>query len=228
MKYTIMHVNDRAFGHMEHTKRLLSAYDYLSDIVFFDGNRDNGRAELINRGLRLNSWNPYDGRTSDPLPGEYGVWVSTLNLFEYIVKNNIDKILVLEDDITLKDNFAKTLESCLQEIPTGWDFLSLHHFQGQNYILESSDIGSKFIHKSVNQPAAAQAMVYSFSGARKLLSLMKRKGMEYTNDCFIYEQSRVGAVNGYSLNPNIGPVLQHEHAEVRSSIDPNGLRSVGL
>lgn len=224
MKYTIMHVNDRAKKNIDHNKNILKNFEYVDDIEYFDGNTGNGRDVLNHNRIPLDVWSPYDGRSSPPLPGEYGVWVSTMNLFKYIVNNNIDKILVLEDDIYLKNDFVENLDLCLNELPKNFGFLSLYYFSEQNDVTEESEIGAKYIHKSINQFSAAQAMVYSNKGARDLLSLFRRKGMEYTNDCFIYKQSQVGAVDGYSIKKDTLSFLVHDYKNVKSLIDPDNFR----
>lgn len=229
MKYTIMHVNDRAKQNMDHNKVILKNLEYVDDISFFNGNEGNAWDILNHINIKTKDvWNPYDGRSSEPLPGEYGVWLSTLNIFQYIVDNSIDVLLVLEDDITLAKDATEKLKLFMSELPEGWDFLSLYHFVGHNQFDESTDIGLKKIHKSINQPSAAQAMVYSNSGAKKLLKLMNRKGMEYTSDCFIFEQSRVGAVNGYSIRPEQNNFLVHEYLNIPSLIDPTNTRMVEM
>jgi len=220
-----MKVNDRAIENIKHNHNVLKSFDYIDDINFFNGNTENGFNVLNNMGIRLDTWHPYDGRLTDPLPGEYGVWVSTINLWKYIVDNSIETLLVLEDDIILQENFLENLNLCLNDLPKNFDFLSLYYFQGQNEESEMVNIGSEFIQKSNNQYSAAQAMIYSYVGAKKLLKLINRKGMEYTNDCFIYRQSLEGLVNGYSIKGQNDLFLTHSHKQIESIIDPTNFRN---
>ena len=223
-----MHVNNRAIKQMSHNKSILKNFEYVDDVKFINGNTDNALAMLKARRVPIDVWAPYDDRVSPPLPGEYGIWISTINLWEYIVKNDIDKLLVLEDDVILEEDAPKIIEQCLLELPPKWDFLSLYYFNDQNEVSKDSDIDKKYIHKSINQHSAAQAMVYSKAGAQKLLKLIKRKGMEYTNDCFIYEQGKVADVNGFSIIPTSRKILTHTFDEVQSIIDPDNYRHVAL
>lgn len=228
LKYTIIHVNDRAKEQMDSNKKILKSFDYVSNIEFFNGNSGNAWGVINHRGIRTDVWSPYDGRQSPAFPGEYGIWVSALNVFEYILKNDVDSLLVLEDDVLLNDNAKTLIQNCVSELPEGWDFLSLYYFQGHNQYSESSNIEKSFIHKSINQPAAAQGMIYSKAGASKILKLTKRKGIEYTIDCFIYRQAALGFLNGYSILPNIEPIIKHQYKNIKSLIDPDNNRNVEM
>lgn len=225
MKYTIMHVNDRAKNNIDFNKNILKNFEYCDKIKFIDGNIENGW-DILNRiGIETNTWSPYDGRKTNPLPGEYGVWVSTINLWQYVVDNKIDKLLVLEDDIILQENFVENFNLYLNDLPNDFDFLSFYYFSKQNNVDDNTEIGSEYIHKSNNQYSAAQCILYSYSGAKKLLKLIKRKGIEYTNDCFIYKQAQVGLINGYSIKKENNIFLKHDYKNIVSLIDPNSHRN---
>lgn len=228
MKYTIIHVNDRAKEQMAHNKKILKNFEYVDDIEFFNGNTGNAWDIINHRGIRTDTWSPYDGREFPPLPGEYGVWLSNLNIFNYIIDSNLDSLLVLEDDVVLRAGAKKAIQDSVSELPEGWDFLSFYYFEGQNGFSKESSIGKKYIHKSINQPAANQAMLYSKSGALKLTKIIKRIGIEYTIDCFIYKQAQLGFLNGYSIIPGKQSVLSHEHKKIKSLIDPKNRRTVGI
>lgn len=225
MKYCIIHVNDRAKENIEYNKIILKDFEYIQDIVFFDGNIGKAWDILNHKGIRQDVWNPYDGRSSAPLPGELGIWVSTVNVLEYIVNNKIDKMLVLEDDITLQKDFMNKLKECLGDLPDSFDFLSLYYFAGQNEIKKDLDVGSDKIQKSNTQYSGGQATVYSYYGAKKLLKLIHRKGIEYTTDCFIFRQSLEGFINGYSIKGPNNSFLVHEYKKIKSLIDPDNTRN---
>lgn len=225
MKYIIMHVNDRAKDNMDRNKNILKGFEYLDDVEFFNGNIGSGYDVLNDRGIKLDVWNPYDGRSTPPLPGEYGIMVSTMNLWQYISDNKIEKVLVLEDDIVIQDDFVEKLNLCLKDLPEDFDILSLYYFSEQNQVDENTEIGSEYIHKANNQYSAAQAILYSYSGAKKLLKLFKRKGYEYTNDCFIYRQAHEGYLNAYSIKKEQDFFLKHDYKKIKSLIDPEDYRN---
>ena len=230
MKYVIISVDDRAKENSYNNKKIMSSHniELAENIVFFNGNIENGWDVLNHKKIPLNTWNPYDGRTMPPLPGEYGIWVSTLNVLEYVVENNIESMLVIEDDVLLEQDFVENLNKCVADLPSDFDFLSLFSFEEQNELDKNTDIGSDFIHKSSNQFSAAQAILYSRSGADKIIKLLRRKGVEYTPDCFIYKQAQLGWLNGYSVIPQKMKLLKHDYQKVKSLIDPNNSRDVGL
>lgn len=225
MKYTIISINDRSINNIEKNKKILKSFDFVDSIEFFNGNIGNAWDVINHKGIRQDVWSPYDGRTSEPLPGELGIWVSTLNVLEYIVNNKIEMLLVLEDDVILQNNFVNDLQKCLTDLPKNFDFLSLFYFSGQNWVDERTNIQSDYVHRSYNQFAGAQGMIYSYRGAKKILRCIKVKGIEYTSDCFIFKQSLLGAVNGYSIKPDAIKLISHDIKNIKSTIDPNNQRN---
>jgi len=225
MKYTIMHIDDRSKDNMDYNKSILSDFEHISDIKFFNGNIGNSWDVINHKGIKQDTWSPYDGRSFPPLPGELGVWVSTIHVWEYIVKNNIDMFLSIEDDVKLNKNFIKNLNLCLADLPKSFDFLSLYYFSEQNCFDEGTDIGSKYIHKALTQYSAGQAILYSNKGAKKLLKILKRKGIQYTTDCFIFRQCHEEVIEGYTIIPNKLKFLDHEYKNIKSTIDPDNIRN---
>ena len=230
IKYTIIHVDNRASFQISHNKKILQDLYYVDDIDFCNGNEENAEEIVLNMGIDPFSWSPYEKNDtrSTYLPGEIGVWASNINVFNYIVSNKIEKMLVLEDDCLLNEDFEQRLDSAIAELPESWDFLSLYWLDGQNAITSESDIGLLNIHKSINQPASNVIMLYSLSGAKKILKLLKEKGIEYTVDCFIYRQAKLGLLNGYSIKPTKGRPATHTYDVTGSLIDPTNVRKVDM
>lgn len=228
IKYTIIHVNDRAKGNMEKNKKILADLEYVSEISFCNGNTEDAEKILKNMGIDTTTWSPYDNRELPIFPGEYGAWVSNINVWNFMVENDVQEMLVLEDDAILFNFAAHSLNSFVSELPEEWDFLSLFYLEGQNAFSKQTSIQKRHIHKNLNQPASAVAMLYSNSGARKLLELVKEKGIEYAHDCFIHEQGRLGLLNGYSLIPGRLRFASHLIESLGSTIDPDKKRDVPL
>jgi len=228
MNYLIIHINDRSKKNIEYNKKILKDFNYISNVEFFNGNIGNAGDVLNHKGINLNSWDPYDGRKTPPLPGELGIWVSLINVWEYIVSNKIEKTLVLEDDVLLQNDFVKKINNVNKDLPKDFDFLSLYYFEEQNKITEETEIGSDYIHKSNNQYSAGQATVYSYLGAKKLLRLAFIKGIQYTTDCFIFKQAQEGLVNGFSIKKEQNYFLKHDYKKIKSLIDPENLRNTSL
>ena len=222
MKYSIMHIDDRAKNNISKNKEILKNFEYV-DIEYFNGKDIDGRPILQNLGILLDNWSPYDGRTFSPLPGEYGVWISTIYFFDYMIKNKIDQMILFEDDIVLSENFVDDFYKIANDLPDDFDFLSLSYPVGQNELDDSTKINSEYIHRSINQYANAQGILYTLSGAKKVIKLLKRKGLEYTSDCFIFRQSRLKLINGFSLIPEKIKLIYSDE-NIKSVIDPNNLR----
>jgi GR25 family glycosyltransferase involved in LPS biosynthesis len=220
-----MKVNDRSIDNVNKIKNILSDFEYTDEITFCNGNLVDAGSIIDNEGIDRSKWHPYDGRTSQPLPGELGIWVSYINIFKYIIEKKIEKLLIIEDDATLADNFVEQMLLCLNDLPKDFDFLSLSYFADQNNFTEKTDIGSKYIHKSLNQYSSAVGIIFSLHCAKKILKLLKRYGMEYTNDCFIYHHAQKEAINGFSLIKSDKPIITHTNI-AKSVIDPNNDRNV--
>lgn len=226
MKYTIVHVNDRAKTNMDQNKNILKDFEYINDIKYYNGNEIDCKQILIEKGINTECWQPYDGRNTQPIPGEYGFMASTLSYFEYMVNNDIDQLLMIEDDIMLKKDFVENLNLCIDELPKDFDFLSLYYFELHNNLDETTDIGLKYIHKSNNEYSGTQAMVYSLSCAKKFLKICKRQGFEYTADCMMYKFVKENTLKGYSIKKDNLKFLEHDYKNIKSLIDPENFRSV--
>jgi GR25 family glycosyltransferase involved in LPS biosynthesis len=220
-----MKVNDRSIDNVNMIKTILNQFEYTDEIVFCNGNIEDAGSIIDQESINRSAWNPYDGRTSQPLPGELGIWVSYINIFKYIVKNKIDRLLVIEDDADLSDRFVDELYLCLKDLPEDFDFLSLSYFTNQNDLTDATEIGSKYIHRSLNQYSSAVGIIFSLQCAKKVLKLLQRVGLEYTNDCFIFHYSQKEMLNGFSLIKNDNPIIHHMN-KVESVIDPNNSRDV--
>jgi GR25 family glycosyltransferase involved in LPS biosynthesis len=225
MHYSIISIDDRSKEQIKKTKKILHKFKYVDNIKIFNGIKNDGKRELENLNIKTNVWNPYDGRKSLPLPGEYGAFVTKVNTLKYIVENNIDYFLFIEDDIIVSEYFYKNFNICFKELPKDFDFLSLYYFKEHNQITKESDVGLKFIHKSINQYSGTQIILYSYNGAKKILKLIDEKGMEYTADCFIFKQSQLNLLNGYSIKPN-SLIFGKQNLKLNSLIDPENKRSM--
>ena len=62
-------------------------------------------------------------------PGELGCAMSHRALYEKIVKENIDYMLIMEDDVKLPDNFSKIVETEISKNTNNkrWDYLSFDY-----------------------------------------------------------------------------------------------------
>jgi GR25 family glycosyltransferase involved in LPS biosynthesis len=219
MKYTIIHINYRGIENMLQIKSILKEHEYVSDIKFH--NTDTALAVLEKWGF---TDKPKSNILRNFLPGEYGIWASSISVWEYIVQNNIEKLLVFEDDAILSIHANKILSIFCKELPDDWDFLSLCYDPTQNKFDKHTNINKNHIHKSSNQFACFVGMIYSLNGAKKILDIIKDETINDTVDNYIYDKSRENKLNGYSIIPGRLNLLKHNYSSLLSTIDPENKR----
>ena len=226
MKYTIIYVNDRAKKNIKYNSDILKDFELVEDIPFFNAIKSDPYKELEKININRHTWKPYDGRTIDPLPGELGIWLSNISIWNTMINNNIERLLVLEDDVRLNQDFVKNLKIFIKDLPEDFDFLSLYYFNDQNNIDSNTEIGSEHIHRSYNQYSAGQGTIYSLSGAKKIINLVKKLGIQYTSDCFIFKHSQEKFLIGYSIKTKNNFLLEHDNKNIESFIDSHDIRQV--
>jgi GR25 family glycosyltransferase involved in LPS biosynthesis len=226
VNYTVIKISDRAIDNFGRITEILSDFNYINNIKFYNGHVEDCKKIINECGINTDSWNSVlfgEKSNRDPLPGELGVTLSVVSILNYIIENSLDYLLVLEDDAILEDDAKEKILNSIKDLPLGWDFLSLFSLEHGNLYTEDTDVGSEYVHKSNNQGASTVVMAYSLEGAKKMLKLLKAKGMEGTIDCFMYKQSVLGLLNGYSVKPNI-VIARHINEKHPSTIDPDDLR----
>ena len=157
--------------------------------------------------------------------GELGVWMSNLNAWNLV---GDEPLFVVEDDAVVYDNFYHRFEELVNELPSGWDFLSLYvpHDEAGYGIFKkidpaSVDIGSSLVCK-VYQTYGGQSVFYSPTGAKKIYSLAIENGIDMQFDEFLYHQAKLGKLNGYTTYPTIPDLIHIDgkaeslaHSEIR-------------
>lgn len=238
MHYTIITSSNRGKENVERIKKQLKGYTYVDDIEFVNAKalgKEKTYELLKEKGIKL-KWSPYDGRTSGPLLGELGVWLSYINVLEYFAYKNIEEFVVFEDDAYLNKTFKKDVEILKAQLPhNNWDFLSLFYDYGAHRDLEhnietkKSLYGANDVHRAINQYAGAVGTLFSRRGAAKVLIKALKEGIEYTFDCELFEHSRSKKYLGYSIRPSseIAPISQKSLSMYSSTVDPKNARHGG-
>jgi len=230
--YTIIKVNDRAQGIYEYNQTILSAASFIAvdDFNFIDGRILDAVKLLQDKKISLEGWSPWDKRLHyDIMSTEAAIWLNNIAIYQYIVDNDIDHFLVMEDDIKLSDNFEFSFKRILKEIPKGYDFVSLidTHIEEphtQNKVDSNTKInGKSLIHRSYNQYSDFHCILISKKGAKKILDFVYQKGIYYTIDCQIFDMSRRGILKGYSIRPDSRFIIA-EPIDLGSIIDPDNKR----
>lgn len=155
--------------------------------------------------------------------GELGIWFSVLNAIEWCASNE-EELLTLEDDAMIQTDFGAKLESRLSYLPSDYDFLSLFvprdhtdwfHYEklidergvildGKHKRVGRNNVHPYFVNQFISkswQRYGGVSMLYSPSGARKILDLISTIGISWQYDEWMYMQQRIGNLNGYSFNP---------------------------
>lgn len=228
MDYTIIKINERAAHQVAKNRDLLDGSGFsFHEIDFIDGNNTEIDPFLMlkEKGFNTESWKPFDNRKSKMLPGEAGVWLSNIAVYEYIVENKIKNFLLIEDDAILAKNFVENFKFFIEELPKDYDFLSLYYFKGHNKETAETDLGLKYIHKSTNQKSGFQCVLVSLLGAKKILRHLKRFGLIYTSDCTIFHFAENGMLNGYSKKRETPRMILHD-TKIKSTIGFNNDRKI--
>lgn len=224
MKYTVISISDKRKDNINNIHSVMGngGHEFVGDIKFVDGRVVNAFKLLNDFGVRTDVYAPDDGRLDPMNDGEAGCWMSHIRALEFVAKNELSELLVLEDDASLSENFTPFLESCFSDLPKDYDFLSLYSEAGQNFLSPQSDIGSNFVHRALAQKSRTAAMLYSRRGAKNIVNVARRIGATYNIDSIMYRASINGFLKGFVVKPDvIGAV---GHGEYESIIDPTNFR----
>ena len=145
--------------------------------------------------------NPNIKETRRTRAGYLGHWLSFLNALKYIVDNNLESLLVLEDDAILSKTFVKDLQFYMSEVPEDYDFFmayqslpQMHNCEFSNQRISSNitvngqasnnfgkihedwQIDSKYVVRAY-QTFGSVGQIFSNAGARKIISLTEKNGL---------------------------------------------------
>ena len=96
---------------------------------------------------------PFDAGWPHCTAGAYGCLKSHVKTLEHAIENRFNTILIFEDDVTFREGFKTTFETCLQhqqDLPSHWESI----FLGANYQGLHSNVNKWF---SKGQAYGAQA-----------------------------------------------------------------------
>jgi GR25 family glycosyltransferase involved in LPS biosynthesis len=142
-----------------------------------------------------------------------GCALSHLYLWRHVVENRIDRVLVLEDDVKLVDDYEDIFKKAIKQLPIDWDvfyfgchglcdknreygnpFMRVFHiFKNESIDLDKSNI---FVPE---YPLATHAYGVSYEGCKKLIRYIEKVGY-HIDVCIARNQARL---NIYACYPNI-------------------------
>lgn len=179
-----------------HYKPLEDRREYLEselkkfNVIWFD---NYNRNSLLESDMKLYEYDPKKfieytriwGDTTEPrlcTLGEIANGITHIKMYEYIIENNLDYALILEDDCIILNNFEKELEEIIKELPSDFDTCFIGDAFGwtvENY--KFGFFGS--FNKNVIVPnkkvypmksgKTADAYLISKNGAKKMLKYLK-------------------------------------------------------
>lgn len=202
LDYTILKINDRANKTLEPLHNLLQNDFTHHNIEFVNYKNTNIDEFFASRNIKNNWIADLWGLSTTTSPSELAVTASHLVAMEYLLEKDLDQIIVFEDDVILDSNFLGILANCLKDLPKDYDFMAdstllpnYEEFSTEDWPI---DAGSKYICKSNLQNAHTGFMLYSKSGAKRILEMYRQYGLMCSIDTFLFWLSRRGSLNGYT------------------------------
>jgi len=122
---------------------------------------------------------PNIGDTLTLSGSEYGVILSNLSIWLKMVNENVDKMLIMEDDVVFKDSSPQYISETFSDLPDDWDIVQIAAFSGGPAI---NDSFGKF-----NGPWFIGNWCYgiTLNGAKKLINIVNNSGASGPLDNFI-------------------------------------------
>lgn len=168
------------------------------------------RDKMYSLGVKEVPINGVDGMKNPPIEwldpkvaphmraGEWGVWASNLDAWNTYSEEG--DLILFEDDAIPLDKFHMDWEEYL---PNDYDFVAIWVPENQYIDITYGDfyINNPYFAKAYNGYGGV-AICYSFAGMQKLLKIVREEGIYQPLDLLLYEYSKKGKLNGYSLKPS--------------------------
>lgn len=115
---------ERATERHEHIRKELQGLSY--EVFYGVDKKDLDPAALNEAGIYNEQLAIRHHRYTKPLlPGMIGCSWSHRNIYDDIIRNNYDKVLILEDDIVIDEKAAASFNQMLAELPSNWELVYL-------------------------------------------------------------------------------------------------------
>lgn len=204
MKYNIISIDDNRKRYKDCIRQTLDFEEI--NIPSVDAGRSYLPAEVSRRHLRIRN-------ASEFYVGEIGLWLSTFDCWQWSDAHK-ETLIVFEDDVMPTKVFNTRVRKYVREAPSDWDFIKLwvpiakqKEFSDgsldRNHDTESSILCKNFIR------TGNMAMIYSPTGAEKMIRLVLDLGIYTEVDVFVADNATEGSLNGYSPKPNLPPVVNY-------------------
>jgi len=191
--FAIIRINDIRINNQNKIRQQLSSFKEHS-FKCIDGHSEE---DVIN----FFEMHPNIKETRKTRAGYLGHWLSFLNALYYIVDNNLESLMTIEDDAILSETFIDDLSLYMSHVPEDYDFFAVYQFlphihnsefsrerlfskittHGQSshnfgQIHNDWQIGSKYVVRSYQNVGSA-GHIFSNAGAKKIISLTEQNGL---------------------------------------------------
>lgn len=216
-QYTIFSIDETRQQNKQASRSALSLKEINIDCV--NGN-DHDALEKAKAKWGITITSPFKGC-------ELGIWYTTLNAWEYALENG--DLLCLEDDAILTLGSNDLLIEYLKDSPKNMDFVSLFVPENQkhdyNYDISYNNGGVPFWPGQIRgeskfefghsylsrayQTYSNVTILYTQHGAKRLISRVRKTGINQPVDCWLYSNAHGGYLNGYALKPKYTNVVDY-------------------
>lgn len=223
MNYCIISIDNSREAKKAAIRESLSYQEHFPAFV------DARKAGEIEKWLR----NPVIGW--EPKIGELGIWLSQINVWRYIVDNDLDWMIAFEDDAILAPDGQELITKSMSCLPDDWDAFSLFTPDDQRddyrYDVSYDENGYPRLRSSMFLPNerslfyvgndvvcraahgySGVAVMYSQKGARRLLGAVEKRGLYSTSDCFLYIEAHTGRLEMYASHPLAKRIVTYDWA----------------
>ena len=143
--------------------------NFITRYEGFDGQKDYSyylENNIIEENYTINNNTIYLSK------GEIGINISFYKILNYIVDNNIEKILILEDDaLSIDSQFTFKLDNYLKKLPENYDIALLGFYLFSNDYLKEDLKYNEDVYR-VKQFILMHAYILTLEGAKNILNLL--------------------------------------------------------
>lgn len=122
-------------------------------------------------GTKLTSLNGFSAFIPNSQTKQYATYLSHLNMIKLAKQNKWDKVLILEDDITLCDDFDERIELYLSQLPSDWKIAYLGFTETQHTKLSKI---TDYVHR-VTEVYGCWGMIINSSMYDTLINISEEK-----------------------------------------------------
>lgn len=190
---------ERDVDRVNHVNSEFSKLIQDSEVSVFpavDGEKDDLQEELKN--LEIDVVPDFASRATS---GQIGCAISHMKLWSELKESGIKRCIVLEDDVSLTDNYRHNLEVVLSELPSEWDVVLLFTHPEHSNIKNRKEIPGKMQLLNRIPTWGTVGYLISETGVEKFLSKFSQTGIYAPIDIMI--QDSLDEMKSYNLKNDL-------------------------